>query len=518
MRGLLQRRREGGRAFGRSAWRYASKSPLSAVLLFLLACVAILWPGRQLRSDNFILYFPSNHALLPFETLDGTKYLAVMHVLNAVGKVTGLQEKKNALRVWFGPSLIELRPDDKRVHLEKNVINLAHPVRVANGQWLVPVDFLTTVLPHLTHQAVEYQEGTNRIFLGDVQPSSFAVRLDPLANGARLTLQFTSKVAVHTASSNGKWVLFLGDRPMEPAEVAYHFQNAYVKDLEFDDQDGLPKLVLTPASGGLNFYPVQADGGRVLVADVVKPQPTVAQIPSAPPPSTPAAAPVTAPSGGTAASVPAEQPSVAPPGPPLPVVVLDAGHGGGDTGGRSRDGVPEKELTAQFVARVRTALLATNKFRILLTRNGDTDTSVEQRALVANLSGALCFLSFHAGDLGTSARRIAVFSFGPPSARPAEASGAFVPWEQVQAEHLDQSRQLAAALQQEFSRLSGVQVDAPAAAPVRVLRNVNSNAVAVELGRWSAEAAAAPLTDPAFQQQVATAVAQALLKLYQGGT
>ena len=77
----------------------------------------------------------------------------------------------------------------------------------------------------LTHQPVEYQEGTNRIFIGDVKPASFSVRLDPIANGVRLAVQFTDKVSVQTASSNGKWVMFLGDHPMEPMEPSYHFQN-----------------------------------------------------------------------------------------------------------------------------------------------------------------------------------------------------------------------------------------------------------------------------------------------------
>jgi len=517
MRGLPQSQREGGQAFGGSFRYFVSKLPVSAVSLLVLACVAIFWPAGQLRSDNFVLYFPSNHVLLPFETLDNTKYLVVLHVLNAVGKVGGLQEKKNSLRVWFGPNLIELRPDDKKVRVEETVVSLTHPVRISNGQWLVPVDFLTTVLPLLTHQAVEYQEGTNRIFLGDVQPGSFTVRLDPLADGARLTLQFTGKVAVHTASSNGKWVLFLGDRPLEPAEGSYHFQNAYVKDLEFDDQDGLPKLILTPASGGLNFYPVQAEGGKALVADVVKPPPTAAQTPGTPPAGGQPAAPAAAPQSTGIALPPNEQP---PAGPPPPVVVLDAGHGGGETGGRSRDGVSEKDITAQFVGRVRTALLNTNKYRVLLTRNSDVDTSLEQRALVANLSGALYFLSFHAADLGPPTRHIAVFSFQPATAlasTAAETPRVFIPWAQVQEGHIDQSRQLALALQQQFSHLDGVQVDLPTTAPVRVLRNINSAAVAIEVGRLAADAEAAPLTDPGFQQQVATTVVDALASLEKGG-
>jgi len=498
--------------------RRLSKSRLCAVLLFLLAMVGLFWPTRQLRSDSFVFYFPSNHVLLPLETIDNGKYLPLLQVLNSVGKLGGLQEKKNSLRVWFGPNPIDLRADDTQVRLEKGPLNLARPVRVRSGQWLVPVDFLVTVLPQLTHQTVEYQEGTNRIFLGDVQPESFSVRLDPLPNGARLTIQFTAKLAVHTAASNGKWVLFLGDRPMEPVESSYHFQNPYISGLEFDDQDGLPKLVLTPAGPGLNFFPVQAEGGKIFIADVAKPQSTELPLPGAPPTGELPAPPAAAPTGPGTPAPPSEAPP-ATESAPLPVVVLDAGHGGPDTGGRSSDGVLEKDLTAQFVARVRAALLGPNKYRIVLTRTGDAEASADQRATVANLAGAVCFISFHASDLGSVARRIAVFSFqpaAPPAPLDPHHPRALIPWSEVQETHLEQSRQLAAALQEQFSHLEGVEADAPSAAPVRGLRNVNAPAVAIEIGRLAADAEAAPLTDPTFQQQVAAAVAQAVASLDKG--
>jgi N-acetylmuramoyl-L-alanine amidase len=212
-------------------------------------------------------------------------------------------------------------------------------------------------------------------------------------------------------------------------------------------------------------------------------------------------------------------------------VALDAGHGGEDNGGRSHDGVFEKDLAAQYVARVRSALLATAKYRVVLTRTGDVNVSAEQRALAANLSSAIYFLSFHAGDLGAASPRITVFTFQPPASAPGAAVAAagavptaedvappaFVPWGQVQEARLGQSLQLALALQQQFALVNGVQVDMPAAAPVRVLRNVNAPAVAIELGRLASDADATPLTDPNFQQQVASAVVQGLASFEKGG-
>ena len=473
----------------------------------------LFWPGRALHSDNFVFYFPSTRQVLPVEVIQGSKYLPLLQILNLLGRISGLQEKRGTLKIWFGNSQLEFRQDDSKVRVDKVSFKLAEPVRVSNGQWVVPLDFLTSVLPRLTHQVVEYQVGTSRIFIGDVKPCSFTVRLDDVGNGARLTVQFTDKVTVKTASMNGKWVLFLGDRPVEPLESVYHFQDRYLTELRFDDQDGTPKLVLTPGVDGLNFYPVLAEGGKVLLADVLKPPPVVAQqTPSPAPPAVPGQAP---PAGTQAPLGPTGETPAAPPGPPLPVVVLDAGHGGEDSGGRSREGVLEKDLVAQLVARVRLALLSSQKFRVMLTRTGDVNPSFEERTTTANLAGAVAFLTFHAGDSNTSPH-LAVYVYEPP-APAALAPGdeaprpLFLPWVSLQEAHLEQSRQLAVALQEQFAHLAGATTDAPQAAPVRALRSVNASAVAVEIGRLAPDADAGPVINPDFLQRLSNAVAQGVL-------
>jgi N-acetylmuramoyl-L-alanine amidase len=88
----------------------------------------------------------------------------------------------------------------------------------------------------------------------------------------------------------------------------------------------------------------------------------------------------------------------------------------------------------------------------------------------------------------------------------------------VQEARLNQSQQLALALQEQFALLNGVEVDLPSSAPVRTLRSVNAPAVAIEFGRLAVDEDATALTNPVFQQQVATAVVQALASFEKGGT
>ena len=202
-------------------------------------------------------------------------------------------------------------------------------------------------------------------------------------------------------------------------------------------------------------------------------------------------------------------------------MAIDPGHGGNDNGGHSRDGVLEKNLVAQYAARVRAALLATARYRVVVTRGGDVNINFEQRALAANLSGAICFLSFHAGDLGAASPRITLFTFQPPAAvGPVMgdlAAPAFVPWGQVQEARLASSLELARALQKQLALINDLEVDPPATAPVRTLRSINAPAVAIELGRLAPDADAGALTNPAFQQQFAGAVVLAIDSFGKGG-
>ncbi len=487
-----------------------------------LGTILLFWPARELRSDNFVFYFPDRRLVVPVQMIGQTKYLPLLTVLNMVGKIGGLQEKRDSMKVWFGNTPLEFKAKDRTVRVDKARVKLADPPLVSNGQWIVPVEFLTSILPRLTSQGVEYPLGGNRVFIGDVKPLSFTVRLDQLPGGARLTLQFTDKVTVRTVATNGKWIMFLGEHPVEPLEASYSFKDPYVKEMYFDDQDGLPKLILLPTSTGLNFYPALVEGGKVLLADVVKPSPGAAQQAQSAPPAVPGGTPpATQPSGPQAGAPGATPPAASVPGPPLPAVVLDAGHGGSDIGASGHDGVLEKDLDAQIVARVRQALLATQKYRVVLTRSGDVAATFEQRTQAANEANPVCFLTFHAGDLGPDSPHIALYTYAPPNpfSRTPNSSmpPAFIPWDNIQHLHIDSSRNLAAALQQQFLQIAGVKVDSPQGAPVRALRSINAPAVAIELGRLAHDGNSTPLTSPDFQQLVASAVARVLTNLRGGG-
>jgi N-acetylmuramoyl-L-alanine amidase len=105
---------------------------------------------------------------------------------------------------------------------------------------------------------------------------------------------------------------------------------------------------------------------------------------------------VTVPIGKPKASV-ALPPVVGPNDPRLPLVVIDAGHGGHDPGAISpHSGNREKDVTLSIARAIRDELVASGRVRVALTRSDDRYLVLEERYGIARRLKADLFISIHA--------------------------------------------------------------------------------------------------------------------------
>ncbi|MGA2942350.1 MAG: N-acetylmuramoyl-L-alanine amidase [Xanthobacteraceae bacterium] len=101
-------------------------------------------------------------------------------------------------------------------------------------------------------------------------------------------------------------------------------------------------------------------------------------------------------------SAPAISASVAPPPNPndsRPLVVLDPGHGGVDTGTKGPNGELEKDIVLDFAQRLRDRIEKVGKYRVLMTRTDDTFVPLPDRVRIARGAGGSLFVSIHADSL-----------------------------------------------------------------------------------------------------------------------
>ena len=83
--------------------------------------------------------------------------------------------------------------------------------------------------------------------------------------------------------------------------------------------------------------------------------------------------------------------------PRLPLVVIDAGHGGHDPGAISPfGGEREKDVTLAIAKKVRDELVASGQARVALTRDDDSFIVLQNRYAIARRLGADLFISIHA--------------------------------------------------------------------------------------------------------------------------
>jgi N-acetylmuramoyl-L-alanine amidase len=79
-------------------------------------------------------------------------------------------------------------------------------------------------------------------------------------------------------------------------------------------------------------------------------------------------------------------------------VVIDAGHGGHDTGSIGPTGFTEKELVLDVSKRLKTLLEEQMGAEVILTRDTDTFVALESRTQMANQEKADLFISIHANS------------------------------------------------------------------------------------------------------------------------
>jgi N-acetylmuramoyl-L-alanine amidase len=79
-----------------------------------------------------------------------------------------------------------------------------------------------------------------------------------------------------------------------------------------------------------------------------------------------------------------------------PLVVLDPGHGGIDSGAETPSGIKEKDIVLSFALRLQELLVSSGRFDVALTREDDSFLRLEERVALARTNKADIFVSIHA--------------------------------------------------------------------------------------------------------------------------
>ena len=202
----------------------------------------------------------------------------------------------------------------------------------------------------------------------------------------------------------------------------------------------------------------------------------------------------------TLAAAQAPTPPPAPPPAPQPrfVVVLDAAHGGDDSGG-ALTGQPEKSFTLALSVRLR-SLLSARGIQVTTTRESDANLDADRRAQIANHANAQACLSLHATQTG-SGIHLFVSSLAPaPSTR-------LSAWKTAQSAAVTRSLALAGVVNSVLLHANLPVTLGRTSLPT--LDSMTCPAIAIEIAPIRP---GAHLDDPAYQAQIAESLAAAMLE------
>jgi N-acetylmuramoyl-L-alanine amidase len=287
---------------------------------------------------------------------------------------------------------------------------------------------------------------------------------------------------------------------------------------------GVTRIVLD-TKGGSNFsvsmesspyrLVVELHGGDKTVAkNSVPPNPERASVEATPAPSK--AVPAT-----TLATKASDQPLPARTGKIR--IVLDAGHGGWDSGTVGRQGLLEKDLVLDVTERLGRLLQERLGVEVMFTRTGDTYVPLEQRSDFANAAQADLFVSVHANySTYAAARGVETYYtnlFSAPGSRDIEKheDGTFAKPMPVSLsadalhDKIEESRRLAASVQHSlYSALaansSGIRNRGIKDSAFVVLTGTTMPAVLTEISFVSSPADEHNLQTTGYRQQIAEAL------------
>lgn len=168
-------------------------------------------------------------------------------------------------------------------------------------------------------------------------------------------------------------------------------------------------------------------------------------------------------------------------------VVLDAGHGGHDSGATTRYAGREKDATLDVVMRLRPKVEAAG-FRTVMTRSDDRFIPLDTRAAISNRSHNVIFVSVHFNDTRRSQIRGTEVYYNSRC-----------------------SSEIARNILNQVSAIRGASSRGIHTANFRVLRKAEYPAVLVECGYLSNPVEGRRCASGAYREQLAEAIARGIL-------
>jgi len=196
----------------------------------------------------------------------------------------------------------------------------------------------------------------------------------------------------------------------------------------------------------------------------------------------------------------------------IPVVVIDPGHGGKDSGA-TVGGVVEKDLTLDVAQRVE-RLLQAEGMATVMTRVGDGYLSLAERVALTNRVPSCIFVSIHFNEGGKESSRGIETYYADHQTVPGKPIASWLPFLQRAAYQMPnvESQSLAGFVQEALVARTQASNRGTKTGQYFVIANVRHPAILVEGGFISSKDDMAKLSSIDYREQIAAAITEGIFR------
>jgi N-acetylmuramoyl-L-alanine amidase len=458
---------------------------------------------------------------VPVQIIEGVPFVQIAELQPYLGLKVNPAVGNQNVSITSGAHTVILSANRSLVSVDQKLVSLSKPVYLAQGVWLVPLDFIPKVLRGITEKKILWLENSRSLMLGNVQANQITLKYASEPQYSRIVFQSLSPIAFTVYAEGNILTVLPGSQDFSPGFQNAAFEDGVVQTVSLETLENRKVIKIQTGRDYASYRSFELKDPPRFVIDLyrkgsVAPQ----QEPS-----------ITIPQPDT------ETETVPPTLLPSPisnkkVIVIDPGHGGTETGAKGTSGTFEKDVTMSIARKLKSMIESTGA-RAILTRDGDQVVSLDDRTSKANNNKADLFISIHANAtirgrargaetyfLSTQAtddesRNIAAVennALGLSQAPAVEDDLKLILWDMAQTEFLTESSQLAETIQQELNSTLSISNRGIKQAPFRVLTGATMPAVLIEVGFINNPEEEKLMTNGDYQIKIATAIFRSIQK------
>ena len=504
--------------------KFKMKSKLFLFPILTALLLAILPVIDYAESEEYII---AEEHIYPIEikNVGGIQYVSLQRITDILNSRLIYDEDKNSYTYKFENRQATLAPGKSLISVEGRLEFISQKTIQDDDDILVPVEFLTKIIPLIHKQPVQYNVASRAYVYGDAaDPYNLTVNTLPKPTFLRLIIQAKNSIPFKVSRDNKEITVVFSKKIILLPFSEKKFADDIIESVSFSQQRDSTEMQINLRAEPRDVKSYQFKDPFRLVIDFMRIAPTESA-------ETPTGDPARADDYSGAPNWLESN--------DVKTIVIDPGHGGTNEGAIGVNGLKEKDVTLQIAQNLK-GIIEQNiaGVKVVLTRTSDIDASIQARTEIANHNKADLFVSIHCnGSVNRNARGAEVFILSGEASDDAtrvvaelenQADGssaqssaqARVPhspltpilWELAQNEYLRESALLAEQMQAELNQLLDTSERGVKQAPFKILTGAIMPAVLVEVAFITNPKEENDLRNEVYQAAIAKAIYRSILR------